>query len=141
MEIRESSRWRVSDNPHGVHQSSSPAPDELEARRRLARKLRRLSRPIVVAIDDIDRMLPEEAAQVFELVARTAGLPQLRYLMSFDRSSLALRLPAGLLNRCISKLEVDLDWGTLRRRPALPLFTDLRPERAGQDNHFLGWPR
>lgn len=106
--------------PYGADRSSSPTPDELEARRRLARKLRRLSRPMIVAIDDIDRMLPEEAAQVFELVARTAGLPHLRYLMSFDRSSLAPRLPAGVLDRCISKLEVDLDWGTLRRRPAFP---------------------
>jgi len=116
--------------PCGADQSSSPTPDELEARRRLARKLRRLSRPMVVAIDDIDRMWPEEAARVFELVARTAGLPQMRYLMSFDRSSLAPRLPAGLLDRCISKLEVDLDWGILRRRPALPQLRDLCPAPA-----------
>jgi AAA ATPase domain len=98
-------------------ESRSPAPDELEARRRLARKLRRLSRPMVVAVDDIDRIRPEEAAQVFELVARTDGLPQLRYLMSFDRSSMEQVLPPGLLDRCTSKLEVDLGWGTLRQRP------------------------
>lgn len=103
--------------PPGEHQSRSPAPDELEALRRLARKLRRLSRPMVVVIDDIDRVRSEEAVQVFEVVARTAGLPQLRYLMSFDQSSLARVLPPGLLDRCISKLEVNLDWGILRRRP------------------------
>jgi KAP family P-loop domain len=98
-------------------ESTSPAPDEWESQLRLARKLRRLSRPMVVAIDDIDRMWPEEAAQVFELVARTDGLPQLRYLMSFDRSSVEQVLPPGLLDRCISKLQVNLDWGTLRQRP------------------------
>ena len=98
--------------------AQSGSPDELEARRRLAQKLRSLSRPLVVAIDDIDRVRPEEAAQVFEVVARTAGLPKLRYLVSFDRSSMEQALPPGLLDRCISKLEVDLEWGTLRRRPA-----------------------
>lgn len=102
--------------PSGV-QSGPPAPDETEARRRLARELRGLARPMLVAIDDIDRMWPGEAAQVFDIVARTAGLPQLRYVMSYDRSRMHQVLPPGLLDRCISGLEVDLNWGRLRRRP------------------------
>ena len=98
-------------------QSGPPVPDQLKARRRLARELRRLSRPMVVAIDDLDRMWPAEATQVFDIVARTTGLPRLLYVMSYDRALMHQALPPGLLNRCVSGLEVDLNWGTLRRRP------------------------
>jgi hypothetical protein len=92
------------------------SPRERWARRRLANKLRALSEPVVIALDDIDRMRPDRLRQVFEFVARTVGLPQLVYLMSFDRSVVGPLLPPGLLERCAGKLQVELAYGTLRRR-------------------------
>jgi hypothetical protein len=90
--------------------------DERRARLWLARSLRELSRPIVIVLDDLDRMLPERARQVFDVVAHTAGLPQLGYLMSFDRSVMESVLPPAMLDKCIGEFLVELAWGTLRRR-------------------------
>ena len=102
----------------GSAQAGSPEPDQRRARRRLERQLRRLSRPIVIAIDDIDRIRPCEATEVVRLVARTAALPQLRYILSFDGSVMEQELPSALVGPAGSKLQVDLNWGTCRQRPS-----------------------
>jgi hypothetical protein len=90
---------------------------ERRVRRRLAGRLRELSRPLVIVLDDLDRMCPEKARQVFEVVTRTAGLPNLGYLMSFDRTVMERNLPSSLIDECIGKLQVQLMWGTCRSRP------------------------
>jgi hypothetical protein len=57
------------------------------ARHRLAVALRAVPHPVVIALDDIDRMRPEHVRQGFDAVAQTSGLPRLGYLLSFDRWS------------------------------------------------------
>ncbi|WP_414636021.1 P-loop NTPase fold protein [Amycolatopsis sp.] len=39
----------------------------------------------MVVLDDIDRMPSHKVREIFNLVERTAHLPQLIYVMSFDR--------------------------------------------------------
>lgn len=47
--------------------------------------LSRLPNPIVVILDDIDRLTTSEIRDVFKLVRLTANFPQVIYLLAFDR--------------------------------------------------------
>ncbi len=89
------------------------------ARRRLAVALRAAPHPVVIALDDIDRMRPEHVRQVFDAVAQTAGLPKLGYLLAFDRLVVEPQLPPGLLDRCVGEFRVELACDTCRQHPSL----------------------
>jgi len=54
-------------------------------RRQVERALGKLSRPVVVVLDDIDRLTTQEIRQVFQLVRLNASFPNLIYLLAFDR--------------------------------------------------------
>lgn len=58
----------------------------IRPRASLKRALRKLPQPLIVAVDDIDRLPSEEARSVFRFVRLTARLPQLVYMMAFDRA-------------------------------------------------------
>lgn len=47
--------------------------------------IRELSRPIIIVIDDIDRLTNNEMRQIFQLVKAIADFPNTIYLLSFDR--------------------------------------------------------
>ena len=47
--------------------------------------LKRLESPIVVVIDDIDRLTKIEIREIFKLVRLTASFPNIIYLLAFDR--------------------------------------------------------
>lgn len=51
----------------------------------LAKALGALDRPIVVVIDDIDRLESAEIRDIFKLVRLTASFPNVIYLLAFDR--------------------------------------------------------
>jgi predicted KAP-like P-loop ATPase len=53
--------------------------------------------PVVIALDDIDRLPPEHVRQVFDVIAQTAGMEKLGYLLAFDRAVVEPQLPPGLL--------------------------------------------
>jgi len=55
-------------------------------RERLEQALAQLDQPIVVMIDDIDRLQPQEVCDIFRLVRLTGHFPQLIYLLAFDRA-------------------------------------------------------
>ncbi len=55
-------------------------------RARVVTALRKLSRPIIVTLDDIDRLTTQEIRDVFRLVRLTASFPNLIYLLAFDRA-------------------------------------------------------
>jgi predicted KAP-like P-loop ATPase len=71
---------------------ASKAGQEAEARslaelkRDLGTALTSLRRPILVVVDDIDRLTTEEILQVFQLVKVNADFPNLIYLLLFERS-------------------------------------------------------
>lgn len=52
---------------------------------RVASALRDLDAPVVVVIDDIDRLTTPEIRDIFRLVRLTASFPNLIYLLAFDR--------------------------------------------------------
>ncbi len=56
-----------------------------EQRKLLSDKLAELDRPIVVVLDDIDRLLTSEIRDIFRLVRLTASFPNIIYLVAFDR--------------------------------------------------------
>jgi hypothetical protein len=56
-----------------------------ERKRSVSDSLSKLERPIVVVIDDIDRLSTQEIQDIFKLVRLTANFPNIIYLLVFDR--------------------------------------------------------
>jgi predicted KAP-like P-loop ATPase len=54
-------------------------------RRDIEQKLRALNHPLVVLVDDLDRLTTSEIRDVFKLVRLTANFPNVVYLLAFDR--------------------------------------------------------
>lgn len=54
-------------------------------RERLASALEQLETPLIVVLDDIDRLTTSEIRDVFKLVRLTASFPNVVYLLAFDR--------------------------------------------------------
>lgn len=60
--------------------------EDLDARRTEVEKaLRALDKPLVVVLDDIDRLNTEEIRDIFKLVRLTASFPNVVYVLAFDR--------------------------------------------------------
>ncbi|MBS0234834.1 MAG: AAA family ATPase [Proteobacteria bacterium] len=53
-------------------------------KRLLVKALAQLSRPIVVFVDDLDRLEPHEAAEVLRLIRAVADFPNVIYVLSYD---------------------------------------------------------
>jgi energy-coupling factor transporter ATP-binding protein EcfA2 len=72
----------------------------LEQRARLAKRLAELQAPIVIIIDDLDRLHTDEIRNIFKLVRLTANFPNLIYVLAFDRHRVELALSEeGLVGR------------------------------------------
>ncbi len=54
-------------------------------RRELEKVLSELEMPIIVVLDDIDRLSPTEIRDIFKLVRLTANFPNVTYILAFDR--------------------------------------------------------
>jgi hypothetical protein len=67
-------------------------------RRELQDELAKLKQPILVIVDDIDRLTPPEIRDIFKLVRLTANFPQIIYLVAFDRK----RVEAALSEKGLS---------------------------------------
>lgn len=52
---------------------------------RIEGALSKLEHPLVVVIDDVDRLAPDEIRDVFKLIRLTASFPNVIYLLAFDR--------------------------------------------------------
>ncbi|HEV3000217.1 MAG TPA: P-loop NTPase fold protein [Solirubrobacteraceae bacterium] len=57
-----------------------------QQRRSITTQLRSLGRRIVVRIDDLDRLTPEEIREVVRLVKLVGDFPNIVYLLAFDRT-------------------------------------------------------
>ena len=64
--------------------------------RDLHHKLENLERPIVVFIDDIDRLEPDEAVEVLRLVRAVADFPKVVYLLAYDTKALASNIKLAI---------------------------------------------
>jgi predicted KAP-like P-loop ATPase len=79
----------------------------VELKRDLAEELVKLPQPVLVVIDDIDRLTTNEILEVFQLVKANADFPKLIYLLLFERSivSKALnRISGGRGNEFLEKI-------------------------------------
>lgn len=56
-----------------------------QRRAKLEKALTCLTKPIVVVLDDVDRLSTSEIRDVFKLVRLTASFPHIIYIMAFDR--------------------------------------------------------
>ena len=57
-----------------------------ESQSRVRESLLKLEKPIIVILDDIDRLTTSEIRDVFKLVRLTANFPKVIYLLAFDRN-------------------------------------------------------
>jgi predicted KAP-like P-loop ATPase len=57
----------------------------IEIKKELSDSLKELERPILVVLDDIDRLTPEEIRLLFQLVKVNADFPNVVYLLLFQR--------------------------------------------------------
>ena len=55
----------------------------------LRKKLKKLNHPIIVFVDDLDRLEPKEAAEVLRLVKAVADFPNVAYILAYDPVVLA----------------------------------------------------
>jgi predicted KAP-like P-loop ATPase len=65
-----------------------------ELKRSLAKDMAALERPVLIVIDDIDRLTSDEIREVFQLVKANADFPNLIYLLMFDRDIVSGALDA-----------------------------------------------
>ncbi|WP_169953607.1 P-loop NTPase fold protein [Microbispora sp. H11081] len=63
-----------------------------EQRRLIEDSLRELDSPLVLVVDDIDRLTGQEIRDVLRMVRLTGAFPNLIYLLSFDRQRVELAL-------------------------------------------------
>lgn len=82
-------------------------------RERLSTALSQQERPIVVILDDIDRLTSGEIREIFKLIRLTASFPQVVYLLAFDRARVEHALdedgvPGRAYLEKILQLAVDL---------------------------------
>jgi hypothetical protein len=55
-------------------------------RKQVEKALSSLTNPLVIVLDDIDRLTTQEVRQVFQLVRLTASFPNTVYVLAFDRN-------------------------------------------------------
>ncbi len=63
-------------------------------KRSLAKEMATLEQPILIVIDDLDRLTSDEIREVFQLVKANANFPNLIYLLMFDRGIVSGALDA-----------------------------------------------
>ena len=68
----------------GLRRRPKESPIEA-ARDKISKKLRQRKRPIIVVLDDLDRLTAGEIRDIFRLVRLTASFPNIVYVLAFDR--------------------------------------------------------
>lgn len=71
-------------------------PTAAELRSRIAHRIEELDLSFVILIDDLDRLEPQQAAEVIRVVKSVADFPRFRYVLSYDRDILASALNTAL---------------------------------------------
>jgi predicted KAP-like P-loop ATPase len=82
-------------------------------RKQVERALAKLDKPVVINLDDIDRLTTQEIRQVFQLVRLTANFPNVIYVLAFDRNRVEQALteegvPGRAYLEKILQLAIDL---------------------------------
>lgn len=75
---------------HRLKRISANGVDDLKSN--LAKKMNKLRRPVLVVIDDVDRLSPKEIAEVFKLIKCNADFPNTIYAVLFQRDVIEKQL-------------------------------------------------
>ncbi|SLN34250.1 KAP family P-loop domain protein [Roseovarius albus] len=67
-----------------------------ELNEKLRGKLELLNRPIVIFVDDLDRLEPSEVAEVLRLVKAVADFPNVAYILAYDLDVIAASVQTAL---------------------------------------------
>ncbi|ESU51452.1 hypothetical protein P376_0574 [Streptomyces sp. HCCB10043] len=114
------------------------------AKRRAEDALRQVGQPVLVVMDDLDRLTPDELLLVFKLVRLVGHLPNVYYLISFDEQTLLDVLQrSDLVGDSESRareflekiIQVRLDLPAFRERDAAAM--SIRALNALLDSHSL----
>ncbi|MEO7720414.1 MAG: P-loop NTPase fold protein [Pseudolysinimonas sp.] len=116
--------------------------------RKASELLAKLEQPLVVVIDDIDRLTSEEIRDVFKLVRLTASFPNVIYLLAFDRARVeeALTEP-GIPGRTYLEKIIQLGFDLPATPPGVlrsHVFSALDASLSGLEGeprlHMERWP-
>jgi predicted KAP-like P-loop ATPase len=77
----------------GLADTTSADRSAKKVRAEITKELTALTQPIVVVIDDIDRLTTIEIREIFKLVRLTASFPNIIYVLAFDRERVEQALP------------------------------------------------
>lgn len=69
----------------GLSETTNADRSAKKVREEITKELTALAKPIVVVIDDIDRLTTTEIREIFKLVRLTASFPNIIYVLAFDR--------------------------------------------------------
>lgn len=69
----------------------------LDLKEKLEKILKEFGKRIIIIIDDIDRLMPEEIKQIFQLVKSLCDFPNIIYILSFDKQYVITSLNANKL--------------------------------------------
>lgn len=119
----------------GIAETTTAEHSANQLRQNITRALTALDEPIVVVIDDIDRLTTNEIREIFKLVRLTASFPNIIYLLAFDRERVERALTEdGIPGRAylekIVQLSFDVPYapgGLLRSRVSDELNQLLAP--------------
>lgn len=116
----------------------------LERKQRLSNALRKFDRPIVIIVDDVDRLMSEEVFEMVRIIKAVGDLPNVGYVLAWD----AEYVSAALKSADVAAADVYLD-KIVQVRMSLPMFSnkartslfdtarDTLPVEA-QKSYFLG---
>lgn len=93
--------------------------DTLEKKNKVQKALEKINVPIIVFIDDIDRLTPNETFQVLRLVKAVADFPGTTFLLAFDPSYLSKALEKHNINNASEYIDK-----IIQLRVPLPVISD-----------------
>lgn len=117
-------------------------PDIEERKRKVESALRTYDRPVVVFVDDIDRLFPQEVFEMVRIIKAVGELPNLGYLLAWDAAyvksaleTLGLPKPATYLDKIV---QVRLPLPSLSNSAREQLMNDSleRLEPEALKSHF-----
>jgi len=117
-------------------------PALLELRGRVIKALQELARPLVVVLDDLDRMSPREVAEIVQTVKAVANFPSVIYVLAFDPQVISesleqsLSLPPGGGRRYLEKIvQITVDVP----QPPRFLLRDATERALAEALSFANW--
>jgi len=118
---------RVGDSAEALKRLRGKGEGGVKAKRKkVEEKLSELESPVVVVIDDVDRLHTDEIREIFKLVRLTANFPNIIYVVAFDRDRVEQALETdGLPGRAYLEKIVQVAY-SIPEIPEIKLRNQIR---------------